>query len=239
MALAAIQSRWGDTFSQVGQKYGLDPDLLLAIAAQENVNPAYNNPLGRSGDSGVYHYGSFDEGAANIENQAKLLTNPNGPYSDFVKTGSVYDLSKVYSPPGAKNDVNQTNASEPSGILANLARIKGTSVADLTGGHAAAAGATAGVAAGGSPPPAQITPTSPAAPSYLTALTGGSTGNPQLDRINQLSAAMKLSGNNPVGNAIAQGLQIAKIGQALRLSGIFGAPRAQLVSLPSSTTPSA
>jgi hypothetical protein len=33
-------------------------------------------------------------------------------------------LAKVYSPVGAKNDVYGTNADEPAGIIANLARIK-------------------------------------------------------------------------------------------------------------------
>jgi len=125
-SLADINSQWGDTFDQVAQKYGLDPDLFRAIALQENVKPSYNNPLGRSSDSGPYHY-TADQGVAAIDHQAKLLTDPNGPYRDFVASGNIYDLAKVYSPVGAKNDVYGTNASEPAGIALNLAKIKGQS----------------------------------------------------------------------------------------------------------------
>jgi hypothetical protein len=125
-SLADINNRWGDTFDQVAQQYGLDPDLFRAIALQENVNPDYNNPLGRSSDSGPYHYTS-DQGRAAIEHQAQLLTDPNGPYKDFVASGSIHDLAKVYSPVGAKNDVYGTNASEPDAIASHLARLKGQS----------------------------------------------------------------------------------------------------------------
>jgi hypothetical protein len=127
-----VLAKWGPVFEQLAPKYGLDPDILKAIALQENVNPKYNNPLGRSDDSGVHHY-SEDQAQAQIESQIKLLTNPHGPYADFVKTGNIYDLAKVYSPVGAKNDVYGTNASEPSGIIAGLARLKKGTLAQ-TGG---------------------------------------------------------------------------------------------------------
>src|SRR6267142_1906263 len=116
MATGDILSKWGPIFDEIAPKYGLDPDIFKAIALQENVNPAYNNPLGRSSDTGVYHY-SADQAKSMIERQAKVLTDPNGYYSDFVKTGSIYDLAKVYSPVGAKNDINGTNASEAPGII--------------------------------------------------------------------------------------------------------------------------
>jgi hypothetical protein len=118
-----ILSKWSPVFDSIAPKYGLDPDILKAISLQENVNPAYNNPLGRSSKTGVYHY-TQEEAASQIEHQVKLLTDPRGYYADFVKSGSIYDLAKVYSPVGAKNDVYGTNADEPAGIIANLARIK-------------------------------------------------------------------------------------------------------------------
>ena len=116
---------WDPVFEEVAPRYGLDPDLLKAIAMQENVNPAYNNPLGRSSDAGVHHYTTPEEGRAAIEHQVQLLTDPNGYYKDFVKTGSIADLAKVYSPVGASNDPYRTNATEGSGIAAALARLKG------------------------------------------------------------------------------------------------------------------
>jgi hypothetical protein len=126
MTLDQLNTQWGDIFDSVGQRYGLDPDILRAISLQENVNPKYNNPLGRSSNAGVYHY-SADQGKTAIGQQARLLTDPNGPYADFVRTGSIHDLAKVYSPVGAKNDVYGTNADEPHGIAAMLAQIKGQS----------------------------------------------------------------------------------------------------------------
>ena len=106
-------------FQLAEQMYGLPPGLLSAIAAQENVDPRHNNPLGLSTDSGVKSF-SQEEAPNQIFRQAKLLTDPNGPYADFARTHSIQDLAKVYSPVGAANDPYGTNATETAGIMANM-----------------------------------------------------------------------------------------------------------------------
>lgn len=112
-------STWDPYFQQAEQLYGLPNGLLAAIAAQENVDPKHNNPLGLSTDSGVKTF-SESEAPQAIFNQAKLLTNTNGPYRDFARTGSIQDLARVWSPVGAKNDIYGTNATEASGIMSNM-----------------------------------------------------------------------------------------------------------------------
>lgn len=106
-------------YGQAEQQYGLPSGLLAAIAKQENVNPAYNNPLGLSTASGVMHLAPEDA-TARIMRQAQLLSNPSGPYADFAKTKNIDDLAKVYSPVGASNDINSTNATEAAGIRSSM-----------------------------------------------------------------------------------------------------------------------
>jgi hypothetical protein len=216
-SLADINTQWGDTFDQVAQQYGLDPDLFRAIALQENVNPSYNNPLGRSTDSGPYRYNS-DQGRAAIEHQAKLLTDPNGPYRDFVASGSIHDLAKVYSPVGAKNDVYGTNASEPHAIASNLAKIKGQSDPIYS------VGAPSGP---GSSPPATTTAFQPVAAPAVAA-PAAATGDPVLaQRIKALQAAMAIfqnaSGTSPAAAASGpgySGLNLASLGSTGGGTGI-------------------
>lgn len=110
---------WEGVLGDAEQQTGLQPGLLGAIASQENVNPRHNNPLGLSTDSGVMSF-SPDGAVSRIYRQAQLLNSTSGPYKDFARTGSIDDLARVYSPPGASNDVYGTNSSEASGIRAAL-----------------------------------------------------------------------------------------------------------------------
>jgi len=194
-SLADINAQWGDTFDQIGQQYGLDPDLLRAIALQENVNPSYNNPLGRSSDAGVYHY-TPEQGQAAIAHQAALLTNPNGPYKDFVQTGNIHDLAKVYSPVGAKNDVYGTNADEPYGIISALDMIKGQTTSGSVRPPLAAAQNSPIQTSGA------FQPASPAAAMPAAAATGIDPALQQ--RINELQTAMALYQRSAMAPALAQ-----------------------------------
>jgi hypothetical protein len=109
---------------QIEKAHGLPAGFLSAVAQQENVNPAYNNPLGLSGPHGPYHYSDAAAGAAAAERQARLITNPSGPYRDFVKSGykDIDAFSRVWSPVGASNDPYGTNATEAAGIRAAMKR---------------------------------------------------------------------------------------------------------------------
>lgn len=110
---------WTNIFTQAEQIYGIQPGLLSAIAAQENVDPKHNNPLGLSTDKGVKTF-SAAEAPRQILDQARRLVDPNGPYSDYARTRNLDDLAKVWSPVGAVNDIYKTNATEAAGIRSRL-----------------------------------------------------------------------------------------------------------------------
>lgn len=113
---------WESIFRQAEQQYHLRPGLLSAIAHQEAVHHSHNNPLGISpGGGGVATYRTPAQAQRAIFHQAFLLSNPNGPYRNFVRTGNVDDLARVYSPVGARNDIYGTNATEGAGIRQGLA----------------------------------------------------------------------------------------------------------------------
>lgn len=125
-------------FEDAEAKNGLPHGLLSAIARQENVAPGHNNPLGLSNDAGVLSF-SPQDAAAHIYRQAKLLKDPNGPYADFAKSGSIDDLAKVWSPVGAPNDIKGTNATEAAGIKANMGKgYSGTLSAEVSNPTSAA-----------------------------------------------------------------------------------------------------
>jgi hypothetical protein len=110
---------YDDAFNAAGKASGIDPLMLKAIALQEGVNPRYFNPMGRSNDAGVFHYGSKAEGDAMIMKQAMV------PYMQGLKgsPGQIQAVFDKYSPVGAKNDINGTNAgknSETMGIYRKL-----------------------------------------------------------------------------------------------------------------------
>jgi hypothetical protein len=118
-------STWDSVLEEAATSAGLDKDILRAIARQENVASDHNNPLGLSTDSGVKTFSTGSDAVAAIYRQARLLTDPNGPYHEFARTRSINDLARVYSPVGAANDVYGTNSSEGSGIARELAKLKG------------------------------------------------------------------------------------------------------------------
>lgn len=110
---------WGPVLADAEDQNDLPEGLLNAIAQQENVDPRHNNPLGLSNDAGVHSF-TPDEALQHIYKQAQLITDPNGPYAAFARSGDIRDLAKVWSPVGAANDIYGTNATEAAGIAANM-----------------------------------------------------------------------------------------------------------------------
>jgi len=110
---------WEGVLEDAADQAGLPTQLLGAISEQEGVHPRHNNPLGLSTDAGVQ---SFDSGDAvnRIYRQARLMNDPNGPYREYVRTGNINALARVYSPVGARNDPYHTNVTEASGITSAL-----------------------------------------------------------------------------------------------------------------------
>lgn len=121
---AAAGKGVASTFGALEQQHGLPPGFLSAVAKQEGVNPAYNNPLGLSGPHGPYHYATVEQGVAAAEKQARLITSATGPYRDFVKSGykDIDAFARVWSPVGASNDPYGTNNTEAAGIRAAMAQ---------------------------------------------------------------------------------------------------------------------
>jgi hypothetical protein len=103
---------WDTYLESEATKYGISPLLLKAIARQEGVAPGDFNPLGLSpGGGGPTHYGSVEAGSAGIDAFiAKNLSRFRGA------TGDLDSFAHWYSPIGASNDPNRTNAGEASGI---------------------------------------------------------------------------------------------------------------------------
>ncbi len=115
---------YAPVFAEAGQKYGFDSKMLMAIAMQENVNPNDLNPLGISpNDGGPTHFQSMDDAKNAIFRQVAFMADPNSPYA---KAKNIDEFANVYSPPGAPNDVNNTNATEAAGIKAKYALLGGS-----------------------------------------------------------------------------------------------------------------
>jgi hypothetical protein len=230
MAVSDILAKWGPVFDRIAPKYGLDPDILKAIALQENVKPAYNNPLGRSSETGVYKY-SPDQAEAMIEHQVQTLTNPNGYYKDFVKSGSIDDLAKVYSPVGAKNDVYGTNSTEASGIQGFLAKIKGGNLTPSSNRIVAAGTGTTTV------PSLPGTPVQPAlAPATGIASTTDPATLAKIQEMNTLISMQNQQNQQQVAPGIGSGPAIGSLLSSIykggQEAGWWKPPRAQLVKNP-------
>jgi hypothetical protein len=114
---------WDDYLQSVESKYGLRSGTLRAIGRQENVAAGDMNPLGISPNGGgPTHFSDEGEARRAIDRQARLMIDPKGPYGD-IRTKSVKEWSKIYSPPGAANDPYGTNSTEDSGIEANMRKL--------------------------------------------------------------------------------------------------------------------
>jgi hypothetical protein len=110
----------GQDFVNAGYKYGIDPTLLASIASFETgagtsrAVKAYNNVGGmmdpKSTDSkGFMRFDSVQEGID------AMASNLKRNYIDKGLT-TIPQIAAKYSPPGAANDPNQTNAEWPSSV---------------------------------------------------------------------------------------------------------------------------
>ena len=107
-------------FESAGQKYGIDPNFLAAIAWNETgggTSRAFrqgNNAMGISNASGPLY--GFNSVADSIERQAATLARPTGPYR---KASTIQEVGSIYSPVGAANDPYHLN-SDWTGSVGNF-----------------------------------------------------------------------------------------------------------------------
>lgn len=115
---------YAQSFINAGKANGVDPKVLAAISALETAggtSKAFrekNNAMGISDDSGPVQMPSVDE---SISHMAKTLADPKGPYKN-AKT--LRQIGAIYAPPGAKNDINGTNAGWADGVQAYLSHFQ-------------------------------------------------------------------------------------------------------------------
>jgi len=101
------------SFEKAGAKYNVDPAFLMAIAIMETghgKSSAFRNKRNAMGVTDGELVRTFPKVEDSINHMAKTLANPNGPYKGLT---TVDEIATKYSPVGADNDVNETNAQWP------------------------------------------------------------------------------------------------------------------------------
>lgn len=118
----------GPAFVDAGQKNGIDPALLAAIAMHETGNGTShalvvkNNAMGISPNNGGP--ARFESPVDSIEQQAHTLAN-NPAYEEWRKNpGDISALGSVYAPPDAPNDPYDQNKDWIDGVSKFYSRFK-------------------------------------------------------------------------------------------------------------------
>ncbi|MBZ6441873.1 glucosaminidase domain-containing protein [Paenibacillus polymyxa] len=106
---------YGDVFVQAGQKYGVDPALLAAIAVHETGNGTSkavknrNNVGGMMGKNGLMTFNSLQDGID------KMASNLKRNYIDKGLT-TIPQIQRKYAPVGAGNDPTNLNSNWVGGV---------------------------------------------------------------------------------------------------------------------------
>jgi hypothetical protein len=144
---------WDPILTGIANKYGINPRLLTSIGRAEGVAAGDFNPLGISPHGGgPTHYANVAAGAAGMEAYVKAHL-PH--FLEATKTGDIAKFAAWYSPVGASNDPNKTNAQEGANILHFMQNPSGPTASAGKGGGGvlgAAAVANRGMATPGSDP---------------------------------------------------------------------------------------
>ena len=118
----------GSAFESAGAQFGVDPTLLAAIATLESGHgtshaiKAYNNPTGMMDPKNPKQFQKFNSIPEAINATARDLSE------NYLKQGlsTIPQIGAKYSPPGAANDPNKTNAQWPSQVQQLYASMGGT-----------------------------------------------------------------------------------------------------------------
>lgn len=123
--MGGVLKNTGDLFSQAGQKYGIDPALLAAIAIHETGNGSSNaaktkNNVGgmmrRSG--GLMEFNSIEEGIDAMASNLKRLYFDQG-------LNTIEQIQKKYAPVGAANDPTGLNKNWVNGVTKYYEMLRG------------------------------------------------------------------------------------------------------------------
>jgi Mannosyl-glycoprotein endo-beta-N-acetylglucosaminidase len=118
----------GTAFEAAGQKYGVDPRLLAAIATLESghgtsrATKMYNNPTGMMDPKNPKQFLKYDSISDGIDATASNLSR------NYLQQGltTIPQIGAKYSPPGASNDRNNTNAQWPGTVQKLYTQMGGT-----------------------------------------------------------------------------------------------------------------
>jgi hypothetical protein len=118
----------GAAFEAAGQKYGVDPRLLAAIATFESghgtsrATKMYNNPTGMMDPKNPKQFLKYDSISDGIDATARNLSE------NYLKQGftTIPQIGAKYSPVGASNDPNNTNAQWPGTVQKLYTQMGGT-----------------------------------------------------------------------------------------------------------------
>jgi hypothetical protein len=126
-ALSSPLRQYAQSFEEYGNKYGVDPALLAAIAEHETgggKSSAFrnkNNAMGVSNASGPIKMASVE---ASIEKMASLLgrgiNEGKGPYANAK---SIEDIGRRYAPIGAGNDPRNLNKFWTRGVSSKYEKL--------------------------------------------------------------------------------------------------------------------
>ena len=120
------------SFEKAGSKYNVDPAFLMAIAIMETghgKSSAFRTKRNAMGVTDGDIVRTFPKVEDSINHMAKTLANPNGPYKGLT---TVDEIAKKYSPVGADNDVNKTNAQWPKIVKKLMKQLNREDVDNLT-----------------------------------------------------------------------------------------------------------
>ncbi len=129
-ALPRQAQHLAQSFVDAGRRHNIDPLVLASISRHETANFTSNafrnrnNAMGISSATGPRNMSSH---AASIDQQARTLANPNGPYRN---ANTVRQMWGVYAPGPAtgqrqvRNDPNNLNRHWGPGIAQNLTRFE-------------------------------------------------------------------------------------------------------------------
>jgi hypothetical protein len=118
----------GSAFEAAGQKYGVDPVLLAAIATFESghgtsrATKMYNNPTGMMDPKHPKQFLKYDSISDGIDATASNLSR------NYLQQGltTIPQIGAKYSPVGASNDPNNTNAQWPGTVQKLYTQMGGT-----------------------------------------------------------------------------------------------------------------
>lgn len=150
---------YGATFVQIGQRYGVDPRVLVAISGAETS-------FGKAGEGlkNIIAYGGgghqqYPSVGATLTRAAKGLTDPNFVYAG-QGNDTIAEIASKWAPVGASNDPTSLNGGWPGAVTQFYRELGGNPSQPVLGAsyRGPAQGGQGGQAAPAVPPVQSVTP---------------------------------------------------------------------------------